>query len=159
MGPGMKLFTLLWLIMVTRAAAAGMTARTLLRMRSRTNNRWLYEWFTALGIGFGAYAASDLLGVWNSVVNGPQVAGLYTLWYLWQALAYELAQWAGIWLIYLVVTNGDDPGWVRSALFCVLTKLRLWNPPRRGTVSSAALPKLSDDVVVPQSPEQHKDTQ
>lgn len=123
MTPLGRVFVALWLIMITRCTGVAMGARQCLRIRNRTSDEIVYEWFSALGFGFSLYAVSDVLSVFIGIAFGPS-ALVYSQRFLWMALILELVQTAGMWVITLVLMNGGAPGFVRKNLFRILTWMR-----------------------------------
>lgn len=131
MTSSMKLFVLLWLIMVGRVFGALIGGRQALRLRHGSKFRQIYEWFTALGVGMFLWGIGDLGVIWNSIVNGPPNRDAYPTVSLWYSIGFNLDITVAVWLITLVLLNGGSPGFIRNSIFWLLTKLRIMDSEKK----------------------------
>lgn len=114
------LFILLWLISLSDGFGAFLAGRQCFRIRNSAKVLWVYEWFTAFGLGLFCYAIAALWGTFNSIVNGPH--NDYSKRWILNSIGARVVLFVGMWTIALVMMNGERPGWVRSTLYWVLKK-------------------------------------
>lgn len=127
----MKLFALLWIVMILRVAGAFIGGRQALRLRHETKYRQIYEWFTALGTGLMLWGIADLGLIWRSVVNDFSRCSEYNPNILWYSIVLHFILAGGVWTITLAILNGRSPGFLRGSVFWILTKTRLMDSEKK----------------------------
>lgn len=116
----MKLFTVIWLLILSDGVAAFVGARAAWALRAEDHRR--FELAVALSFGLMSYSAARFSSVVNSIyhVTGAAPANSQLYWSIVNAALQSL----GMWVIALTLMNGRAPGRVRRALTRALNLAR-----------------------------------
>lgn len=107
------LLIFLWLVSFSDGVAACLAARQSFRIRRMTEDRWVFEMFTAFGIGLTFYAFETFTQVFLSIVFGP-TAVILGFPYLPSTLINRLVRTLGMWLVAITLLNGGAPSLFRT---------------------------------------------